>query len=180
MGDYKNFKKIGVDVRIDSSAQIVRPELIELGNHISIDMCVYFSTSAILGDYIHIAPQVSIIGGGESILIMEDFSAIATGTRVICASDDFKKGFLNPFIPKKYRNIINEQVIFKKYSSTGVNSVVMPGVTLAEGSVLGANSLLTKGTEPWGIYVGSPAKRIATRDKKLILKGAKELGYNYE
>ena len=173
----KKYKKIGVDVRVDDSAQIVRPELIELGNHISIDMCVYFSTAAVIGDYIHIAPQVSIIGGANSLLVMENFSAIATGTRVICASDDFKQGFLNPFIPQEYRNIINKPVIFKKYSSTGVNSVVMPGVTLAEGSVLGANSLLTKDTEPWGIYVGSPAKRIGTRDKELILKGVKELGY---
>ena len=93
MGDYKNFKKVGEDVRIDPSAQIVRPELIELGNHISIDMGVYFSTSAIIGDWIHIAPQVSIIGGADSLLIMEHFSALATGTRVICASDNFKEGF---------------------------------------------------------------------------------------
>ena len=177
MEDYKNFKKVGKDVRIDSSAQIVRPELIVLGSHISIDMCVYLSTSAIIGDYIHIAPHVSIIGGASSLLIMEDFSAIATGTRIVCASDDFKKGFLNPFIPREYRNVINEPVVFKKYSATGVNSVVTPGVTLAEGSVLGANSLLIKDTEPWGIYVGSPARRVGTRDKELILKGAKKLGY---
>ena len=173
-----NFKKIGEDVRVDDSAQIVRPELIELGNHISIDMCVYFSTSAIIGDYIHIAPQVSIIGGADAILIMEDFSAIATGTRIICASDDFREGFLNPFIPREYRNVINKPVIFKKYSATGVNSVVMPGVTLAEGSVLGANSVLTEDTEPWGIYVGSPAKKIKRiRKSELIFKGVKELGY---
>ena len=116
MEDYKNFKKVGKDVRIDSSAQIIRPELIELGSHISIDMCVYLSTSAIIGDYIHIAPHVSIIGGASSLLIMEDFSAIATGTRIVCASDDFKKGFLNPFIPREYRNVINEPVVFKKYN----------------------------------------------------------------
>ena len=172
-----DFKRRGEDVRIDNSAQITRPHLIELGSHIAIDMSVYFSVSAKIGDYIHIAPQVSIIGGADALLIMEDFTAIATGTRIICASDDFREGFLNPFIPREYRNVINKPVIFKRFAATGVNSVVMFGVTLAEGSVLGANSLLTEDTEPWGIYVGSPARRIATRDKKLILKGAKELGY---
>jgi len=171
------FKKKGIDVRIDDSAQIIRPELIELGNHISIDMCVYFSVSAKIGDWIHIAPQVSIIGGANSLLIMEDFSAIATGSRIVCASDDFKEGFTCPFIPIKYRRVINKPIIFRRFSLTGVNSVILPGVELAEGSVLGANSLLTKNTEPWTIYVGSPAVPIKTRDSKLLLKGAKELGY---
>ena len=173
------FKKIGIDVRIDKSSQIVRPELVELGNHISIDMCVYLSTSAKLGDYIHIAPQVSIIGGKIALLIMEDFSALASGTRVICASDDFKQGFLNPFTPLKFRNVINQPVILKRFAATGVNSVILPGVIMAEGSVLGANSLLTKDTEPWTIYGGSPAKPIGKRDSKLVLEGSKALGYEF-
>ncbi len=173
-----NFKSIGEDVRIDPTAQITRPELIEIGNHVSIDMCVYFSTGAKIGDYIHIAPQVSIIGGAKSRLIMENFSAIATGSRIICASDDFTQGFLCPFIPIEFRNVINKPITFKKYSALGVNSVVMPGVTLAEGSVVGANSVLTQDTEPWMIYVGSPARAIKMRDSKLILEGAKKLGYD--
>ena len=51
----------------------------------------------------------------------------------------------------------------------------MPNVTLAEGSILGANSLLTKNTEPWTIYVGSPAKPIKKRDSKIIYEYYKKL-----
>jgi acetyltransferase-like isoleucine patch superfamily enzyme len=51
----------------------------------------------------------------------------------------------------------------------------MPGVTLAEGSILGANSLLTKDTEPWTIYVGIPAKPVKIRNKEKIIKYAKIL-----
>jgi galactoside O-acetyltransferase len=43
--------------------------------------------------------------------------------------------------------------------------VVLPGVTLGEGSVIGANSVVTKDTEPWKIYVGSPAKPIKDRER---------------
>lgn len=171
------FKKIGYDIRIDDLARITRPDLIELGNHISIDMCTYISVSAIIGNWVHIAPQVSIIGGANSLLIMEDFSAIATGCRIVCASDDFKMGFTCPFIPIKYRNVINKPIILRRFAVVGVNSVVLPGVVMAEGSVLGANSLLLKNTEPWTIYAGSPAKPIGIRDKKLLLEGAKELEY---
>ena len=39
---------------------------------------------------------------------------------------------------------------------------------MAEGSVVGAHSLLTKDTEPWTIYAGSPARPIKIRDKNKI------------
>ena len=171
------FKKIGFDVRIDDLARITRPELIEIGNHVSIDMCTYISVPAIIGDYIHIAPQVSIIGGATSQLVMENFSAIATGCRIVCASDNFNEGFCCPFIPMKYRKVINKPITLEKFAIVGVNSVVLPGVNLAIGSVLGANSLLIKDTEPWTIYAGSPAIPIKKRNKELLLIGAKELGY---
>jgi acetyltransferase-like isoleucine patch superfamily enzyme len=39
----------------------------------------------------------------------------------------------------------------------------MPGVILEEGTSVGAMSLVLKSTEPWSIYVGSPAKRLKER-----------------
>jgi len=173
----RNFKKLGMDVRIDKTVQITRPELVELGNHIAIDMCTYISCAAKIGDYVHIAPHVCVIGGASALLVMEDFSALAAGSKIICAGDDFRDGFLNPFISLKYRVVINKPIIFKKFSSTGTNCSIMPGVTLAEGSVVGSNSVLTKDTVPWGIYAGCPAKLISERKSELILRGAKEMGY---
>ena len=176
MVDYK-FKKIGIDVRVDNWVKITKPELVSIGDHVSIDMGVYLSVSAEIGSYIHIAPHVTIIGGADAILIMENFTSFAAGSKIICAGDDFTDGFLCPFIPIKYRHVINKPIIFKKFSGVGVNSTVMPGVIMAEGSVLGANSVLTKNTEPWMVYVGSPAVAVKIRKSELILKGAKELGY---
>lgn len=45
----------------------------------------------------------------------------------------------------------------------GAGVVVVPGVTIREGSVVGANSVLTKDTVPWGIYTGAPAKLVRFR-----------------
>jgi galactoside O-acetyltransferase len=75
--------------------------------------------------------------------------------------------------------VINKPVIFKRYSTLGVNCTVLPGVTLGEGSIVGAGSVVTKDTEPWTVYAGSPAKPIKTRDSKQILESAKKL-MNYE
>jgi galactoside O-acetyltransferase len=110
---------------------------------------------------------------------MGKFSGISAGSKILCGSDDFTKGLMNPQVPIKYRSTKTTTITFEDYSCVGVNCVVMPGVTLAEGSVVGSNSVLTKDTEPWTIYVGSPAKPVGKRDKELIIKYAKELGYDF-
>lgn len=40
------------------------------------------------------------------------------------------------------------------------NVTVLPGVTIARGCVVGAGSVVTRNTEPNGMYAGSPARRI--------------------
>ena len=171
------FKRGGADLYVDKTSRIKHPHLVELGNHVAIDMGVYLSTSATIGDYVHIAPYACIIGGGESKLIMEDFSGISAGCKIICGGDDFTKGMMNPQVPIQYRSPKITIITFEKFSCVGVNSVVMPGVTLKEGSVVGSNSTLTKDTEPWTIYVGNPARPVKLRDKETILSHAKQLGY---
>lgn len=178
--DYKKkLKKIGEDVRISDLSVISRPELVEIGDHVAIDMWTYISTKAILGNYIHIAPSVSIIGGEPALIVMEDFTNIGSGCRIICATDDFNQGLISPVVPIEHRTVINKPVIFKKFSTLGVNCTVLPGVTLGEGSIVGAGSVVTKNTEPWTIYAGSPAKPIKKRDSKRIIESAKKL-MNYE
>ena len=46
--------------------------------------------------------------------------------------------------------------------------MVLPGVSLAEGTSVGASSLVTKCTEPWGIYYGVPAKFRRSRSKNIL------------
>jgi galactoside O-acetyltransferase len=173
------FKKVGIDLFVDTTSRIKQPQLVELGNHVAIDIGAYISTKASIGDYVHIAPYSCIIGGEKSELIMEHFSGISAGCKILCGSDDYTDGLMNPQVPIEYRNPKISFVKFERFSCVGVNCVVMPGVTLAEGSVIGSNSVLTKDTEPWTIYVGSPAKPVKIRKKETILKNAKKLGYEF-
>lgn len=172
------FKSVGKNLFVDQTSRIKHPDVVELGNHVAIDMGVYISTSIEIGDYVHIAPYTCIIGGKDSKLIMGHFAGISAGCKILCGSDDFTKGLMNPQVPIEYRSPKITTITFGDFSCVGVNCVVMPGVTLAEGSVVGANSVLTKDTEPWTIYVGSPAKPVGKRDKEVILDYAKKMGYN--
>ena len=42
----------------------------------------------------------------------------------------------------------------------GGRAVILGNVTIAPGCVIGAGSLVTKDTEPDGLYMGSPARRV--------------------
>ena len=46
----------------------------------------------------------------------------------------------------------------------GARCIIMP-VKIGEGCVIGAGSFVNKDCEPWGIYVGSPARRIGERPR---------------
>ena len=45
----------------------------------------------------------------------------------------------------------------------GAGAVIVPGVTLKKGTVVGANSVVTRDTEEYSVVVGSPAKLIRKR-----------------
>ncbi|MBL0686953.1 MAG: acyltransferase [Sulfurospirillum sp.] len=157
------------DVKTYEYTKIIGIENIDFGKYIIIDdfVLIYAKEQINIGNYVHIASFTSIIGGGG--FIMEDFSGLASGCRVITGSDDFKEsGFGNPTINSKFRNLKTALVKISKFAIIGTNTVILPNVTIGEGATVGANSVITKNLEPWGIYVGN--KRVGWRDKEAVLK----------
>ncbi|MBS9440479.1 CatB-related O-acetyltransferase [Photorhabdus heterorhabditis] len=45
----------------------------------------------------------------------------------------------------------------------GIRSMIMPGVTIGEGAIVAANSVVTKDVEPYSLVAGSPAKLVKYR-----------------
>lgn len=178
--DTSLLKSAGEDVIISANVEIRRPHLVSVGNHVAVDSGFYITTQAEIGDYCHIAPYVTVIGGENGLLRMGNFTNISVGGRIICGSDKFLgEGLITaPGIPKEYRDALKvEPIIFKDFANVGANVVILPGVTLAQGSVIGACSLVTKNTEPWTIYAGVPAKPIKKRSSKKMIQYTQELGY---
>lgn len=169
----------GEDVFIHRRAEFTRPDLCELGDHIAIDSGFYCTTNLKVGNYVHISPHVAVIGGKTAFLIIGDFCFISVGSKIICASEKFYgEGLIGPIIPEEFHDeIINEPVVFEDFSGVGANCAVLPGVTLGEGSIVGACSMVKEDTEPWTIYYGVPAKPYKVRKKDKMLEYAKELGY---
>ncbi len=51
-------------------------------------------------------------------------------------------------------------------ASIGSNATILCGVTIGEGALVGAGSVVTKDVPPWTIVAGSPAKVIRPRERK--------------
>jgi dTDP-4-amino-4,6-dideoxy-D-glucose acyltransferase len=177
--NYRLLRSCGEEVFISANLEIRRPHLASVGNHVAIDSGFYCTVGLELGDYIHISPQVSVIGGEKGLLRMVGFNTIAAGSRLVCGSDEFLgEGLVGTMIPDKYRDKVTIQpIVFEMFASIATNVVVLPGVTLREGSVVGACSLVRASTEPWTIYAGIPAKPIKVRRRDKMLAMAQELGY---
>jgi acetyltransferase-like isoleucine patch superfamily enzyme len=148
-----------------------------IGDHIAIDKGVYCTAHLTLGNYIHIAPYVTIIGGQVGKLTCMGFNNIMAGSRIICSSDRFDdSGIFGCLIPTKYKGTqCNEPVIMEEFSNVGSNAIILPGSILREGVLVTAGSLLIGDTIPWGVYKGNPAKLVKVIDGTKIKSLAKDL-----
>lgn len=162
------FKLLGKNIKISDKASIYNCNQIEIGDNSRIDDFCVISGRVSIGRNVHITPMC-LVAGGEKGIVFKDFTTIAYGVQVFTQSDDYSGNTMtNSTIPKKYKNEFMKEVVLSKYSIVGAGSIIMPGVTLAEGTSVGAMSLVLKSTDPWGIYVGNPAKRLKDRYKKLL------------
>jgi acetyltransferase-like isoleucine patch superfamily enzyme len=172
-------KALGNDIIIDDDI-VVKQELLINGSHVAIDKGFYCTTNTTIGDYVHIGPYVTIIGGKEGSFKAIGFNNIMAGARIICGSDRFDdSGLFGAMIPKELKGTqIIEPVIMEEFSNIGTNAIVLPGSILRKGVLLTAGSLLIGDTEEWGVYKGNPAVLIKKIDGTKIMEMAKNLGYN--
>lgn len=162
------FKYLGKNVKISDKASIYNAEQIEIDDNSRIDDFCIISGRVAIGKYCHITPMC-LVAGGKPGIYLSDFCTLAYGVKVFAQSDDYSGlTMVNSLIPTKFKKEIFAAVYLERQTVIGAASVVFPGVTLAEGCSVGAMTLVNKSTEPWGVYVGNPAKRVKERKKDLL------------
>ena len=170
---------IGDDVIIDGWVKFKRPELVKIGNHVAIDWGFYCTTNLVIGNYVHISPHVSCIGGEDGKFILKGFNNVMAGARIVCSSDRFDdSGLFGALIPKELKGKqVTGDVIMEEFSNIGTNAIVLPNTTLRRGVLLTAGSLLMGDTEEWGVYKGNPAILVKKINPQKIIENAKKMGY---
>ncbi|MFB3827552.1 MAG: DapH/DapD/GlmU-related protein [Bryobacteraceae bacterium] len=169
-------REVGLDVTIFPLAKILSPGTVTIGSHVIIDDFVFIGAhrQLVIGNHVHIASHASITGGGVCALC--DFAGVSSGVRILTGTDDFLgEGLAGPTIPPEFRRVRRGRVILGRHALIGANAVIFPDIEIGEGAAVGAGSVVTKNLAPWGVYVGSPARRVAARASETILRYEAEL-----
>jgi len=135
------FARIGSMPFIQPGVRFTYTNGISLGKAVGINTGTYFygKGGVEIGDNVMIAPNCCLIAGTAD---------LETGSPLI----------MRPVRP--------ERIVVGRDSWLGANVVVLGGVTIGESSVIGANAVVTKDTEPYSINVGAPARKIGDRRER--------------
>lgn len=124
---------------IQPGVTFVQSNRLSIGKHFGCNTGSYINAigGITMGDYVLIGSNVTISSG------MHDIEGRNPPV------------FARPTLPKPI--YIEDDVWI------GAGAVIMPGVTLRKGTVVGANAVVTKATEEYGVYAGVPARKIRER-----------------
>lgn len=162
------FRSLGENVLISDKASIYNHDLIEIGDNVRIDDFCVISGKVTIGRNVHIAVFCNV-AGGEKGVILDDFSGLAYACQVFTQSDDYSgRTLTNPTVPDNFKKETKAAVKIGRHCIVGASSIIFPGVTLAEGTSVGAMTMVTKSTESWSVYFGVPARKIKNRRRDLL------------
>ncbi|WP_168207234.1 acyltransferase [Tardiphaga sp. vice278] len=133
------FNRLGGIPWIQANVTIWRTDRLQIGEHFGCNSGTYINAigGIEIGNHVLIGSNVTISSGKHPI------------------DGHFPPVFARPTIPGKI--IIEDDVWI------AANAVILPGVRLAKGTVVGANSVIVKDTEPYSVMAGVPAKLLRYR-----------------
>jgi len=152
--------KIGSNTFI-SNLKVSYPRNISIGNSTIIEKDNFIRnwsrhSNIKIGNHIFLGSRCEFNIGGE--FIIDDYCAIASGCMFIDNNHGTKMGLKIGSQPGIVKNIhIHEDVWL------GANVIVLMGVTIGQGSVVAAGSVVTKSIPAFEIWGGIPAKKIKDR-----------------
>ena len=155
---------IAKDVRLGKNVKIYHPNLVNLYGCEIGDNCI-------IGAFVEIRKQVKI---GKNVKIQ----AFAFIPEKVTIEDNVFIGPHACFINEKQPRATTSQgvlkgssdwkaipTLVKKGSSIGANATILCGVTIGEGSMVGAGAVVTKDVPPGAVLVGNPAKVLKKKIK---------------
>jgi acetyltransferase-like isoleucine patch superfamily enzyme len=134
-------------IRIHARASIRNAENIFLGDNVRItmDCCIWAEKNSkiVMGDNVLIGPGAKIFTGNH-------------GTR--------RNG-----IPMVFQERTEKDIQIGNDVWVGANSVIVSGVTIGDGVIVAAGSVVTKNVSPYSIVGGVPAKIIKMREEQVAV-----------
>ena len=133
------FRRLGGFCWIQPGVTFVQSNRLRVGRNFGCNTGTYVNAigGIEMGDYVLLGSNVTISSGMHPI------------------EGELPPVFARPAVPKPI--VIEDDVWI------GAGAVIMPGITIARGSVIGANAVVTRSTQAYGVYAGVPARLIRSR-----------------
>ena len=122
-----------------------------------------------VGKNVSIGHSVAADIGNTDLIHIEDNVILTNHCIILCHRRDMKnyrRGDDGTKLPYIYA-----PVTLKKGCQIGMGSIIMPGVTVGEGAIIGARSVVTKDIPAWTIAVGNPCKVIKEINNREDING---------
>lgn len=161
----QKLRSCGKGVKIYPMAKITKPEVVDLDDECRIGdfVFIYAGDGVKIGKNTDVQPHTTIWGGG--LTIIGDRVSTGPGTVFLSATYSHEKGLkMVDGLGEGTAKALGGKLEIGNDVYIGAKCVIMP-VKVGEGAVIGAGSFVNKDLEPWGIYVGSPAKKIGERER---------------
>lgn len=109
-----------------------------------------------VGKDVFVGDKVWIDAGHAEMIYVDDHAHIASGSRLLCHQRNLSHYCQGDDYAKLGYKV--KPVHLCRGCLVGMETFVMPGVTIGEGAIVGAGSLVTKDIPAWTIATGRPAK----------------------
>lgn len=176
----QSLKFCGEGVRLYPLCKMIRARNAELDNNCQLMDFVFIDAgnSLKIGKYSTLTWYCLIEGGANTYI--GDRVFLGPGSKILTSTYKLNGYYSIEHIPEECRGTDYGDITIKDDAYIGANCTILPGVTIGEGAVVGANALVNKDLEPWGIYVGSPCKKIGEREKPTPERQEKIKEINWE
>jgi acetyltransferase-like isoleucine patch superfamily enzyme len=137
--------RVGRDLRAGRGAIISAPHKLTIGDQVSIGPRSIVQVDGEIGDFTMIGMHVQIVGRNDH-AIDEVGKPYIFSTWV--ADRDARRG---------------DAVHLGRDVWVGGGSIILSGITIGEGALIGAGSVVTKDVPPYTVVAGSPAREVRRR-----------------
>ena len=160
-----SLKFCGKDVVLYATCKIQRPQFAELDDFSRIMDFSFVDAgeSFKLGKYSIITWHCVVEGMAKTFI--GDRCFVGPGSKLLTSTYELNGWYSSELLPDGAHKTRYGDIVIKDDAYIGANCTIMPGVTIGEGAVVGANALVNKDLDPWGIYVGVQCKKIGEREK---------------
>jgi len=147
------FGRVGRNFRFDPGSIFLNAKLIEVGDNVFIGENAYFSSDngITIGNEVMFGPYPMIIGGDHNISVV------------------------GKLMTNVHTGGVNKPVVIEDDVWIGARVLILKGVTVGEGSVIGAGSVVTRDLPPYVVAYGNPCRvqrpRFSPRDLGRHLAG---------